>query len=114
MDFGMIPYEGLTEQHFILRKPFYGFDSNSRSGMKVYVGLSKWTNEFTDSSKTVKPLTTYSKHFSVVEMNATHYALYKEADINKWYEQSTVGFKFCPKYLNKITHIGRLDYNSKK
>jgi len=109
----MIPYDSLTEQDFILRKPYYGFTKSTTPELKIHIGLSKWTNEFADSNKSTKPLTTYSKHFDVVEMNATHYTLYNEKSINEWYNQSAKGFKFCPKFLNKITHIGKLDYNSK-
>jgi uncharacterized protein YecE (DUF72 family) len=49
----------------------------------------------------------YKKHYSSIELNATHYKLYKPADLQKWIDKiKDKNFKFSPKVYQGIIHFG--------
>jgi uncharacterized protein YecE (DUF72 family) len=51
----------------------------------------------------------YVNHYNSIEINATHYKVYDEADIKKWAEKpGAKDFMFCPKMYKGVTHFGSL------
>ena len=49
----------------------------------------------------------YVKHYNSVELNATHYKLYNNADLQKWVDKvKNKNFKFSPKVYQSISHFG--------
>ncbi len=67
----------------------------------------------TRRNKDANFLDEYLKHYNSIELNATHYKLYKPAEIKKWSDKAgELEFKFCPKVYNGISHFGSL--NGKK
>jgi uncharacterized protein YecE (DUF72 family) len=117
MNFGMIPYDTLTFSDVVLPV----VDNSKVLGNKkatnpaIYVGLSKWGDAEwklplnSPNAKDKEMLALYTSHFNTVELNATHYRIFDDANIAKWVEQSNnPAFKFCPKMFNGITHRGSL------
>jgi uncharacterized protein YecE (DUF72 family) len=47
------------------------------------------------------------RHYNSIELNATHYKLYKPADLQKWIDKvKNKNFKFSPKVYQGISHFG--------
>lgn len=49
----------------------------------------------------------YSRQFSTIELNATHYKIPTVATVQKWCEQTPTSFRFCPKFPQSISHYRR-------
>lgn len=114
MNFGMISYEGLTEDSFVFPEVEQPFLPGTKNPLpKMYIGLSKWTykQELKISSKQVPQYGTlpyYSTLFNSVEMNNTHYAIPSKDQVEKWYNSVGSDFQFCPKFNKQISHSGTL------
>ena len=82
--------------------------------MNFYLGCAIWSykdwvgNLYPPKSQPRDFLNLYSRRFTTVEGNTTFYAIPSESTINKWVEQTSPGFKFCPKLHRQITHQGLL------
>ncbi|MEL6927851.1 MAG: DUF72 domain-containing protein [Cyanobacteria bacterium J06600_6] len=82
--------------------------------MNFYLGCAVWSykewigNLYPAKSQPRDFLKLYSQRFTTVEGNTTFYAIPPEATVNKWVEQTSPGFKFCPKLNRQITHQGLL------
>jgi len=117
MDFGRVPYSELSQINFELPKEPY-FNSGVLKGTpkthpKFYVGLAKWGRKewigklYPKGTKEANFLDEYVKHFNFIELNATHYKLYSEKDLQKWTDKvSHSDFKFSPKFYQGISHVG--------
>lgn len=46
----------------------------------------------------------YSRQFTSIELNTTHYRIPDKETIAKWRETTPEGFKFCPKWPQEISH----------
>lgn len=123
MNFGMIPYDKLTVADVGLPDVFIptGLSGYAVDNPKIYVGLTKWNdktwkgNLYPDKVKDAEALFFYAKNFNSIELNATHYNIYTHSVISKW--RNMVGdadFLFCPKFVNKISHFGPPDPQTKK
>jgi uncharacterized protein YecE (DUF72 family) len=117
MNFGMIPYDSLTLSD--IKLPIVDnskvLGNQKATHPAIYVGLSKWgdpewkTPLNATNTKDKDMLALYAMHFNGVELNATHYRIFDEANITKWAQQTNNNaFKFCPKMYNGITHKGSL------
>src|SRR4051794_14015461 len=57
---------------------------------KIYIGCAKWGRKewigkiYPKGTKEANFLDEYLKHYNSIELNATHYKLYKASDIAKW------------------------------
>ncbi len=123
MDFGRLPEKKLNTVDFGL-PPEPAFNQTVLSGVKaqnpaVYIGCAKWGRKewigkiYPKGTREANFLDEYVKHYNAIELNATHYKLYKPAEIKKWTAKATnPDFKFCPKVYNGISHVGSL--NDKK
>ena len=82
---------------------------------KIYIGCAKWSRKewigkiYPKGIKEANMLDEYVKHYNAIELNATHYKLYKHDIFEKWMEKvDNPDFKFSPKVYKGITHFGSL------
>ncbi|MER3463463.1 MAG: DUF72 domain-containing protein [Chitinophagaceae bacterium] len=87
--------------------------------VEVYVGCAKWGRKewigkiYPKGTKDAQFLDEYVKHYNSIELNATHYKLYKPEDIQKWLNKAKgKNFKFAPKIYQGISHFG--SFNDKQ
>lgn len=87
--------------------------SKSKS-FEVYVGCAKWGRPdwvgklYPPKTKQADFLDHYARHFNCIELNATFYKMPTKAQIKGWKSKVGPDFKFCPKFVDQITHIKRL------
>ena len=114
MEFGRIPENELAGIDFslpgepaanklVLKKP--------AAAPLVYLGCAKWGRKewigkiYPKGTKEAQFLDHYVKHYNSIELNATHYKIYKPEEIAKWAAKAAgTAFKFCPKVSNSISH----------
>jgi len=81
---------------------------------KVFVGCAKWGRKdwvgkiYPPKTKEADFLKFYAKHFNCIELNATFYRMPTEKQTASWRSKVGKDFKFCPKFVDQITHIKRL------
>ena len=116
MEFGRTDYNTLSKKEFefpLLKQEVLNGKTFPKAN--IHIGLPKWFriewmgNIIPPGIKERNGLEAYSKKFSCVELNATHYKIYGEEVINKWIEKTPDDFKFCPKFYQGITHRGALN-----
>lgn len=84
------------------------------SETQVYVGCAKWGRPdwvgkiYPPKTKAGDFLEHYARHFNCIELNATFYRMPTKAQIKGWKSKVGKDFKFCPKFVDQITHIKRL------
>ena len=78
---------------------------------KVYMGCPRWGDKtwlgrvYPKGTRDANFLDQYVKHFSCIELNATHYKIYSPEAIGKWAAKAAgKDFKFCPKIPQSISH----------
>jgi uncharacterized protein YecE (DUF72 family) len=87
---------------------------NSKKKAEVYIGCAKWGRKdwvgklYPPKTKEADFLTHYAKHFNCIELNATFYRMPTPAQITAWKNKVGNDFKFCPKFVDQITHLRRL------
>lgn len=68
-------------------------------------GMKEWVGKiYPNGTKAKDYLSHYTRHFNTIELNSTHYGMPNDSTLEKWYEQSSADFKFCPKVLQRISH----------
>lgn len=117
MDFGRVPENELNKVNFKL-PPEPPINQSVLKGKKVknpevYIGCAKWGRKewigkiYPKGTKEANFLEEYVKHYNSIELNATHYKLYKSADLQKWIDKvKDKDFKFSPKVYQGISHFG--------
>lgn len=81
---------------------------------KLYLGCAVWSyggwvgNFYPAKTKPKDFLNLYSQQFNTVEGNTTFYAVPQPKTVMKWTNETTKGFKFCPKFPKTVTHQGLL------
>jgi uncharacterized protein YecE (DUF72 family) len=117
MDFGRVPENELAKVNFKL-PPEPAMNQSVLKGKKakspeVYIGCAKWGRKewigkiYPKGTKEANFLDEYVKHYNSIELNATHYKLYKPADLQKWIDKvKGKNFKFSPKVYQGISHFG--------
>lgn len=104
IDFTLPPTPKQTTE--ILKK------ESASSFNNVMVGCAKWNR--TDLKNfyprgTKDELNYYSTQFNSIELNASFYRMYPEAQFEKWYEKTETDFKFFPKIPRLISQQKRLN-----
>jgi uncharacterized protein YecE (DUF72 family) len=117
MDFGRVPENELNKIDFSL-PPEPAMNKLVLKGKKaknpeVFIGCAKWGRKewigkiYPKGTKEANFLDEYVKHYNSIELNATHYKLYKPADLQKWIDKvKDKDFKFSPKVYQGISHFG--------
>ncbi|MEO7992457.1 MAG: DUF72 domain-containing protein [Chryseolinea sp.] len=81
---------------------------------KIFVGCAKWGRKdwvgkiYPPKTKEADFLNHYAKHFNCIELNATFYRMPTVRQIETWKSKVGKDFKFCPKFVDQITHLRRL------
>ena len=119
MDFGDLPLKELNTKKFPLPKePEENIKILGGKPVKkteVYIGCAKWGRKewlgkvYPKGTPEKKFLEAYVSKFNSVELNATHYKMYKPDQVEVWAEKAEgINFKFCPKVYKGISHFGNL------
>jgi len=117
MDFGRVPENELNKIDFNLPPEPPGnklvLKGKKAKSPEVYIGCAKWGRKewigkiYPKGTKEANFLDEYVKHYNSIELNATHYKLYKSADLQKWIDKvGDKNFKFSPKVYQGISHFG--------
>lgn len=117
MKFGTVPEEQLADTDFSL-PPDHDIttkvlgDATAVKEPKIYIGSGNWghsswngkTYPVGTPAKKFREL--YPHYFNTIELNATHYNIYKEEVLKSW-ALPAIGrdFKFCPKFPQSISHF---------
>ncbi len=118
MDFGKIESGELRQVDFKL-PPDHArttkiLSSAKSQSPKIFVGCAKWGRKdwvgkiYPPKTKEADFLNHYSKHFNCIELNATFYRMPTIKQTEAWKNKVEGDFKFCPKFVDQITHIKRL------
>lgn len=76
----------------------------------IYLGSSGWSEKkwigkiYPDHIKPDEYLYYYSRQFTCIELNTTHYRIPDSHTAQAWMEQVPSQFRFCPKFPNTISH----------
>lgn len=82
--------------------------------LRVHVGGTEWGRAswvgrvYPRGTKQRDFLTWYARQFSTVEGNTLFYGLQPPATIQRWSSMTPDGFRFCPKFLETISHKQQL------
>ena len=77
---------------------------------RVYVGSARWGEKdlvgkiYPPKTPSSEYLTHYSRHFSTIELNTTHYRIPPPELVQQWCERTESSFTFCPKVPQLISH----------
>jgi len=114
MEFGRVTPKELEKLSLHLPTDPAGNKTILQSGgkkVKAWLGTSKWGRKewvgklYPKGTRDSQFLREYVKHFNAIELNATHYQIYKPEEIAKWAGKVTgKDFRFCPKVTNSISH----------
>ena len=81
--------------------------------LKIYFGTPAWGHKswigkiYPPKTKAADFLFYYSRYFSCIELNTTHYRIPTSEQTKMWIKKVPPGFLFCPKILQAISHDGR-------
>jgi len=116
MEFGRVPEKDLDTLDFSLPKdPTANKLVLKKTNKKplVYLGCAKWGRKewigkiYPKGTRDAQFLDQYVRHYNAIELNATHYKIYKPEEIAKWAAKASGrNFKFCPKITNSISGRG--------
>ncbi|WP_153732059.1 DUF72 domain-containing protein [Sporosarcina obsidiansis] len=85
----------------------------------IHIGLTGWGDHpslYNEKTPTNKKLVDYSKHFPIVELDSTFYAIQSEKMMRKWTEETPANFQFIVKAYQGVTghQRGKLPYDSEE
>lgn len=88
-----------------------------RGPLKLFLGSPAWgVKHWVDKLYPKKTpmdeyLNHYSRHFTCIELNTTHYRIPDSKTVNDWRKKVPEAFQFCPKVYKEISHgqMGLLD-----
>jgi uncharacterized protein YecE (DUF72 family) len=87
---------------------------NESNSSTIYIGCAKWGrpdwvgNIYPRGTKAGDFLEHYAQQFNSIELNATFYRMPTRKQTSGWKSKVGSDFKFCPKFVDKITHLKRL------
>ncbi|MBX2966222.1 MAG: DUF72 domain-containing protein [Cyclobacteriaceae bacterium] len=119
MEFGKVTPEELEKTDFSLPpdKPETTALLNKQKKKNkptVFVGCAKWGRPdwvgkiYPKGTKAGNFLEHYAQQFNCIELNATFYRMPTHKQTSVWKSKVGDDFKFCPKFVDQITHIKRL------
>nr|WKN35150.1 DUF72 domain-containing protein [Tunicatimonas sp. TK19036] len=83
---------------------------------RVLIGSARWGERdligkiYPPKTPAKDYLSHYSRHFTTIELNSTHYQLPSVSQVEQWCEKAEPQFTFCPKIPQIISH--RPDFGS--
>lgn len=119
MEFGRVSPEELEKINFTLPPDHPATTALLRKQKKktnttVFVGCAKWGRPdwvgkiYPKGTKAGDFLEHYARQFNCIELNATFYRMPTRKQTSGWKSKVGDDFKFCPKFVDQITHIKRL------
>jgi uncharacterized protein YecE (DUF72 family) len=108
IDFTLPPDDPVTERLWEFLTPL------QKQPLRVSVGGTEWGRAswvgrvYPKGTKSNNFLTSYSKQLSTVEGNTLYYGLQPPAVIQRWASMVGDNFRFCPKFLETISHKQQL------
>lgn len=118
MEFGKVDASDLDKINFTLPPDHadttHVLATAKKVDTQIYIGCAKWGRKdwvgklYPPKTKEADFLTHYSRHFNCIELNATFYRMPTPAQIKTWKSKVGKDFKFCPKFVDQITHLRRL------
>lgn len=120
MEFGRVDSQELSEVDFSLPPDKKENDllletvKAKNKKTEVYVGCAKWGRKdwvgkiYPLKTKEADFLSHYARHFNCIELNATFYKMPTEKQTSVWKSKVGEDFKFCPKFVDQVTHLKRL------
>ncbi|MBK6449147.1 MAG: DUF72 domain-containing protein [Saprospiraceae bacterium] len=117
MDFGKL--EDITDVDFALpsEDKFY-FKNKGNNHLDILLGATGWSmtkwkgNIYPPKSKTEDFARLYSEQFATIEFNTTYYQVPPEALMERWYNNTTPDFVFCPKMFVGISQSSNIGMGS--
>lgn len=113
MEFGKIPNVDKVDWKIPsldpLSKEFLGQIQKSKS-LAIYFGAPAWSHKewvgkiYPEKAKSSEFLYYYSRYFSCIELNTSHYRIPTQEQTDKWASQTPKHFLFCPKIFQGISH----------
>ncbi|MCU0356533.1 MAG: DUF72 domain-containing protein [Cyclobacteriaceae bacterium] len=119
MEFGRVPLEQLPAIDFSLppdpeeNAPVLASVKNN-TPFRFYFGTTKWTfpewvgTWYPKGTKSARFLEAYAQQFNSIELNTTFYRMPTFRQTSDWQSKVSDDFRFCPKFVDQITHIRRL------
>ena len=118
MEFGKVSPADLPQIDFTLKalpaQSLACLQHSSRVGKAtlpaIYVGCPVWANKewigtwYPIDAKERDFLKHYAQLFSTIELNSTHYQIPHPHTVERWREQVSSDFRFCPKFPQEISH----------
>lgn len=119
MEFGKVSPEDLSQIDFTLPPDHPGTTAllkkqKKKADTKIFVGCAKWGRPdwvgkiYPKKTKAGDFLEHYARQFNCIELNATFYRMPTRKQTSGWKSKVGDDFKFCPKFVDQITHIKRL------
>jgi uncharacterized protein YecE (DUF72 family) len=119
MEFGKVNPEELNQIDFTLPPDHPGTTTllkkqKKKADTKVFVGCAKWGRAdwvgkiYPKGTKAGDFLEHYARQFNCIELNATFYRMPTRKQTSGWRSKVGDDFKFCPKFVDQITHLKRL------
>lgn len=119
MEFGRVTQDELETVDFTLPQDHPQTttvlaQSKGQGETEILVGCAKWGRPdwvgkiYPPKTKATDFLEHYARHFQSIELNATFYRMPTKAQVKGWKSKVGPTFKFCPKFVDKITHLKRL------
>jgi uncharacterized protein YecE (DUF72 family) len=98
-----IPEDDPSTKSFLSAQPPAG-DLRIRFGAPAW-DHATWVGKiYPPGTKRADFLHHYSRYFSCIELNTTHYAIPSEQHVKQWLEKVPETFRFCPKVYQGISH----------
>jgi uncharacterized protein YecE (DUF72 family) len=119
MEFGRVSADELNSIDFTLPPDHPATTALLKKQQKktkptVFVGCAKWGRPdwigkiYPKGTKAGDFLEHYARQFNCIELNATFYRMPTRKQTSGWKSKVGDDFRFCPKFVDQITHIKRL------
>jgi uncharacterized protein YecE (DUF72 family) len=119
MEFGRVTPEELEQIDFTLPPDKAATTiilkrNKAKSDSRVYIGCAKWGRPdwvgkiYPKGTKAGDFLEHYARQFNSIELNATFYRMPTVKQTSGWAAKVGDNFRFCPKFVDQITHLKRL------
>jgi uncharacterized protein YecE (DUF72 family) len=108
VDFSLPPDDPMTDDLF------KDWTVRKEEPIQLHVGCTQWGNKdwigkvYPKGTKDKDFLAHYVRQFNCIELNALFYNLQPKSVIERWSSLAGSEFRFCPKFLNTISHTKQL------
>lgn len=114
VDFSLPPDDPMTDDLF------RELATRNEAPVQLHVGCTQWGNKdwigkvYPKGTKDKDFLAHYVQQFNAIELNALFYNLQPKSVIERWASLAGSEFRFCPKFLNTISHTKQLQHTEQE